>query len=291
MEARVSGIWRYPVKSMLGESLTECELGPKGIVGDRTFAVIDADDGIVASAKNPRKWAGLLGCRARFVDESGGVVEITLLDGSTVRTDDPDVDDRLSAMLGRPVRLSTTSPTKPRFEEVWLVGIDGLAPEPLIAATTVATNEEGQRVSQFPLASAAPEGTFFDLAAVHVLTTSTLAHLQSLAPAATFDVRRYRPNVLIDVAGEADGFVENEWQGRKLRLGADASLAVTIPTMRCVMTTLAQGDLPQDRDTLRTIAANNRVDIPGYGTWACAGAYADVSTGGTIRIGNQISLH
>ena len=287
----MTGIWRYPVKSMLGESLSECEVGPKGFVGDRAFALVDAEDGSVASAKNPRKWAALLGCQARFVEEPAGVVEITLVDGTTVRTDDPDVDERLSAMVGRPVRLSSTSPANPTFEEVWPKGIEGLAPEPLIAGTTVATDEDGQRVSRLPLASAAPEGTFFDLAAVHVLTTTTLNHLQSLAPAATFDVRRYRPNVLVDTAAATDGFPENDWQGRKLQLGDDVSVAVTIPTMRCVMTTLAQGDLPQDRDTLRAIAANNRVDIPGWGTWACAGAYADVSTGGTVRVGDRISLH
>lgn len=108
------------------------------------------------------------------------------------------------------------------------------------APSSSTVDEDGERVSRLPLASAA-----------------------------TFDVRRYRPNVLIDTAAASDGFPENDWQGRK-QLGGDVSLAVTIPTMRRVMTTLAQGDLPQDRDTLRTIAANNRVDIPGWGTWACA---------------------
>src|SRR5687768_11989964 len=103
MTPHVKDIWRYPVKSMLGEPLQEAELGPDGIPGDRAFALVDLDDGMVASAKHPRKWGSLLGCRARFVGEPGGdgVVEITLPDGATVRSDDPDVDARLSSLTGR----------------------------------------------------------------------------------------------------------------------------------------------------------------------------------------------
>src|SRR5204863_8669805 len=122
-------------------------------------------------------------------------------------------------------------------------------------------------------------GTFFDLAVLHMMTSATLDQLRSLNPAATFDVRRYRPNLLIETDDGA-GFVENEWSGRTVELGSEARATVTIPTMRCVITTLEQEELPRDRETLRTIAEHNRVDIPGYGVWACAGAYADVAATG-----------
>jgi uncharacterized protein YcbX len=102
-------------------------------------------------------------------------------------------------------------------------------------------------------------------------------------------VRRYRPNVLLDVDGE--GFVENDWVGQRVALGADGpTLGVQLPTMRCVMTTLAQEELPRDRSTLKAIAAHNRVEIAGFGTWACAGAYCDVQAGGRVRIGDEVRV-
>lgn len=284
MADRVVGIWRYPVKSMLGESLTECVVGPTGIEGDRAFALIDAEDGKVASAKNPRKWGALLSCRAAMVD--AGVAEISLPDGATVRTDGPDVDGVLSTLVGRKVRLASTAPDDRTFEEVW-PDIEGLAPEAVIAGTNIGT-DGGERVSQLPLGMAAPPGTFFDLSLLHVITTATLSHLEALAPTATFDVRRYRPNVLVETNGR-DGFVENGWVGRTVGLG-EVQMSVSMPTMRCVMTTLPQEDLPRDRDTLRAIATHNRLEITGLGEWACAGVYGDVGAGGTMRVGDAVAV-
>lgn len=283
--ARVAELWRYPVKSMLGEPLTACEIGAAGIPGDRAFGVIDETDGVVASAKHPHKWSVLLRCRAATVEE--GVVEITLPDGTGVRSDDDRVDAVLSALVGREVRLASTAPDDRVFEEVW-PDIEGLAPEGVIAGTNVGVDASGERVSRLPLGSGAPPGTFFDLAVLHLLTTATLDRLREAAPEATFDVRRYRPNVLVDT-GDASGFVENDWAGRTLRVGA-ASLAMTIPTMRCVMTTLAQGELPVDRSTLRAIVDGNRIEIPGWGTWACAGVYAGVDAPGTVRLGDPVEV-
>jgi uncharacterized protein YcbX len=101
-------------------------------------------------------------------------------------------------------------------------------------------------------------------------------------------VLRYRPNVLFDT--EADGFVENDWPGQTLAVGADLQVDVSLATMRCVMTTLAQGDLPQDRGLLRTIATHNRIEIPGLGSWACAGAYAGVKQPGSVAVGDTVSI-
>ena len=291
MTSRVVGMWRYPVKSMLGEQLTEGEIRAGGLAGDRAFALVDREDGKVASAKNPRKWGGLLECRAVTVGPSTAgppTVEITLPGGSQVRSDDPDVDAVLSAAIGRDLHLASTAPDGGAFEEVW-PDIDGLAPEEVIEGTNIGTEETGERVSQFPLGSMAPAGTFFDLSVLHLMTTATLARLQELAPTASFDVRRYRPNVLVETDDQPD-FVENGWVGRTLDLGSSVQIRITLPTMRCVMTTLAQPDLPRDRETLRTIAANNRIDIPGLGTWACAGVYGDVDVSGTVRTGDSVAV-
>lgn len=285
MDATVRSLHRYPVKSMLGETVDELVIGPAGVVGDRGYAVLDAADGSVASAKHPRKWAGLLGFRAAYLAEPRlgeplPAVAITFPDGDTRRSDDPDLDAALSAALGRRVRLTSQIPEQPVFEEQW-PDIDGIAPQQFIRATTT-SHTGGDAVSTLQLGMMAP-GSFLDLAVLHVMTTATLDKLSAAAPGSTFDVRRYRPNVLLDVPGA--GFAEDGWVGATLALGA-AAIRVSIPTMRCVMTTLAQGGLPEDRDTLRTIAKLNRRTIPDLGTWACAGVYADVARPGTVRRGD-----
>jgi uncharacterized protein len=287
----VTALYRYPVKSMLGESLDRCRIDERGVVGDRTYALVDVETGTVASAKVPRLWGGLLGFSARCVGEPDRAapppVEITFPDGSVHHSGDADIDATLSAAIGRPVRLTATPPDGAGFEEVW-PEIDGLAPEAVIAGTRVRTEETGEAVSRFDLAAMAPQPAFVDLAVLHLLTSATLDRLRELAPGATFDERRYRPNIVVDADG--DGFVENSWPGRVIAFAGGVTVTVSIPTMRCVMTTLAQGDLPRDPDTLRTIAKHNRVEIPGLGRWACAGAYADVTTGGELAVGEAFEV-
>ena len=295
--AVVRGLYRYPVKSMRGEVLDEAVVGPGGLLGDRAYALIDPVDGKIASAKSPRKWGGLLGFAARFViepteGEPAPPVVITGPDGTELHSDDPEVDARLSKAVGREVRLAAATPdaTGLEFEEVW-PDIDGLAPEEFVDQTAIGREDgSGDVVSAIPAGLFAPPGSFFDLSVVHLLTTATLTRLSELDPEATFDVRRYRPNVLLDVDGE--GFVENDWVGRRVALGEDgATLGVQLPTMRCVMTTLAQEELPRDRRTLKAIAAHNRVEIAGFGTWACAGAYCEVQQGGRVRVGDGARVH
>jgi uncharacterized protein YcbX len=289
--AIVAALRRYPVKSMLGEELDECAIGPAGVLGDRAYSVIDETDGKIASAKNPRKWGALLEFHAGFLSQpvAGQPAPPALItgpDGSKVRTDDPDVHAVLSKALGRAVRLASAPPTDGSFEEAW-PDLEGLAPQDFIERTTVGREQDGQAVSAIPLALLAPPGTFFDLSVLHLLTTATLRRLSELGPGADFDARRYRPNVL--VATDAHGFVENSWVGHTIRIGEQVEATVTLPTMRCVMTTLAQRGLGADRETLRVIAAHNRVAIEGFGTWACAGVYADVTAPGDVHVGDRIN--
>lgn len=290
MPARVASIHRYPVKSMLGEDLTEVVVDERGLVGDRAYALLDADDGIVASAKNPRKWASLLQLSATFVadprpGEAPPPVQVTFPDGSVLRSDDAGVDEALSAAVGRPVRLISEHPEGARFEEVW-PDIEGLAPQGFIDGTRSGHEPTGESVSSIPLGSLAPPRTFYDLAVLHVLTTDTLAALAELAPDADFDARRYRPNLLLE--NGTHGFAEDAWVGSTLGVGEDARIDVSMLAMRCVMTTLAQRDLAADASTLRTLAKHRRQEIPGLGTWACAGVYAGVSAGGTVRVGDAV---
>ncbi len=292
----IAALFRYPVKSMLGESLTRAVLDERGIVGDRAYAVLDVESGIVASAKVPKRWAKLLEFSAAFAGEpvpgeAAPPVIITFPDGSTRRSDDDGIDQALTDVLGREVKLITTPPDGVAFEELW-VDIEGveraeLGPEHIIEATTKRQEDTGEAISHFDVAAFAPPGRFYDLAALHVITQSTLDHLRELAPDSDFDARRYRPNVVLD--GTDTGFVENDWPGREMTLGTDVRVAYTFQTMRCVMTTMAQGDLPDDRNILRTVAKNNRIHIDKpevAGLWACAGVYADVPAGGEVAVGD-----
>lgn len=285
----VTALYRYPVKSMLGESLSRATITERGVLGDRAYAVLDLETNMVASAKVPKRWAAILGFSARFVSEPVAgqdppPVEITFPDGSVHRSDENGIDKALSDVFGRDVTLITAPREGTAFEELW-PEINGLAPDQFIADTTGRHEDSGEAISKLDLAAAANvPGTFFDLSCLHVLTESTLDTLRAAAPDATFDVRRYRPNIVLGDAGE--GFVENDWPGASTAIGG-SRVQFSFSTMRCVMTTLGQGDLPADADTLRTIAKQNRIEIPQVGgVWACAGVYAEVAETGEIAVGD-----
>lgn len=276
---RIAALWRYPVKSMQGEELNSTDISRRGVVGDRAYALIDQGDGKVASAKNPRKWASLFSFRASYMeppqpDEAMPAVRIVLPDGRTISSGDPHVHEALSAELGRDVKLDVRTegeqevlettipnPWTPHLEEYW-PDIEGLPNRDVV------TDE------------AMPEGTFFDLASIHVLTTSTLDELRRLYPQGRFEVRRFRPNIVIDTSGQS-GFVENEWVGRILHLGEGVQLEVTGLCPRCVMTTLPQADLPNDPGILKTAAKHNQVSV---------GVYAKVLRSGSVKRGDALEL-
>ena len=131
-------------------------------------------------------------------------------------------------------------------------------------------------------------GTYQDVSPVTVLTTASLRAAAALHPDGDWDPRRFRTNVLIDL--DADGFVENTWLGADLTIG-DVVLNIMAPTPRCVMTTLAQADLPPDRAVLQTVAAHNRAEVADIGVFACLGVYASVVNGGDLTVGDRVVLH
>ncbi len=290
--ARIAEIWRYPVKSMRGERVGLGDVADAGVIGDRSYAVVDARSGKVASAKHPRLWDALLQCEARYVTPpragaDPAPVSIVLPNGETTGSGDPNVDELLSTLLGRPVKLTTVAPEGSGYLAVW-PEIDGVAPDDFRAQNAVEGDEPDGTLTELALALAAPTGTFFDVAALHVLTTATLARLAEVEPGSRFTVERFRPNILIDSAIEP--FAENGWSGAALHLGDALIASVLIPTMRCIMTTLAQGELPRDKAVLHAVARHNRVEISGLGTWSCVGAYASVASPGPLRVGDEVTL-
>ena len=273
--ASVTALWRYPVKSMEGEALNAATVTSSGMLGDRAYALLDASDGKVGSAKNPRKWRDLLFYGSNYLEalaENGRLppVCITLPDGTRITSSQSNVDQVLSRALAREVTLqardgtrlpgSSTSGWTPSLEEYW-PDIEGLPNR------NVVTDE------------AMPGGTYFDSATIHLLTTSTLNRLSDLYPQGRFEVRRFRPNIVI--ATDDDGFLENDWIGKTLAIGDEVRLEINGPCPRCVMTTLPQGDLPNDPGILRAAAKHNGVNI---------GVYASVVQSGTVRIGEAARL-
>jgi uncharacterized protein YcbX len=286
----VAALWRFPVKSMLGEELDATEASSSGLAGDRAYALIDATTGKVVSAKNPRLWPNMLGCRARFLEppragEDPPPVRITLPDGTSVASDAPDVDTVLSDFLGRKVRLARTAPTDLTIDQ-YHPDVGGLDPAGH-RDTMVEARIGSAFFAEAELPSPVPEGSFFDLYPLSVLTTSTLERLRELAPQSRIDERRFRMNVIVAATGW--GFIENAWLDHRLVIG-DVDIDIVLPDPRCVMTTLAQEDLPRDTDVLRTLVQHNRIGVGADGLFPCAGVYAIVASPGMIRRGDQVVL-
>jgi uncharacterized protein YcbX len=152
---------------------------------------------------------------------------------------------------------------KPSYEEYW-PDIDGLAQRETV------TDE------------AMPSKTFFDIAVIHILTTSTINRLRELYPEGRFEVRRFRPNIVVETdCTEKSDFIENSCVGKKLTIGEDIVLKVTAPCTRCVKITLPQGDLPKDLGILSTVAKYDQVHV---------GVYASVERGGIIHRGDTIRV-
>ena len=283
---QVTELWRYPVKSMQGEQVTSLELWSGGVVGDRSFGLVDAGTGRLLSAKAV---PALFDARARTVAEPGGgpggaidgavdgavagQVVITLPDGREVGSDDPDASAVLSAWLGRDVALRRSGGESGDESIEFELRLDPV-------------DDDGEL---FPWPARA--GSFLDSAPVHVLTAASLATMAASAPETAWDVRRFRPNVVVD-AGDVDGFVEDGWIGHELVFGAaGAAVRVGKACGRCAMPNRAQPALaggPAERPALardigvfRALTAEHGNDL---------GVYADVLVAGSIAMADEVHL-
>lgn len=273
----VATLWRYPVKSMMGEELNGTEITTTGLLGDRAYALVDAETGNVISAKNPKKWPDFFVYRAAYTAlpsaDNLQPVWISLPDGTILRSDQSDVNDKLSTALGHKVTLQTQSPNDAKLEQYW--------PE---------HEGEANEISNEAVAGDAHQGSFFDYSPLHLLTTSSIEAMQQHYPEGRFEVRRFRPNIMIDTSG-IKGFVENDWVGKTIKIGSSLRLQITDPCPRCVMPTLAQGDLPQDNGIFKNGIAKNKPLVPFAGKeLPSVGVYARVLTPGAVKRGDAITI-
>lgn len=278
------------MKSMAGERLAEAELSSRGVAGDRAYALIDADTGKVVSAKSVKRFPGILQCRAEFVEPPGPAhsppARIFLPNGPAVTTDSPDAERILSEHFKRDVTIAKSAPDDFTID-MYHPDIEGFTADD--RRDVVVDQKLGAAFfADYGLPSPVAAGLFFDLFPISVVTNSSLNRLNQLQPQSSFDERRFRMNITIN-AGES-GFVENGWVGRALKLGETVKLRVAIPDSRCVMTTLAQGDLPHDPDILRGLARHNKIPVATAGDRACVGVYAVVETPGVVRTGDSVTL-
>lgn len=246
----VVGCWRYPVKSLQGLEQRELQLTPAGVVGDRRWGIIDVATGRLLAAK---RTAALL--LAAATDHG-----ITLPDGTSLAFGDTGVDDALSSWLGRDVRLVEA----------------GTAGEVTYEMTFDPPNEDAE-VFEIP----PPPGTFLDLCALHIVTTGALAHCREARPDLDWDVRRFRPNLLIDLEGP--GFAEDEWIGRRVAIGT-AVVQITGPMLRCAMPLRPQPGLDKEPGLFKAME-DLHGSFPNH-----LGLTVDVIEAGTVRVGDVLTV-
>lgn len=302
----IKEIWRYPVKSMAGQRLEYCTVGSLGIPGDRGWALRDET---TKEITNGKRIPQLMKCAARYVAEpSNGdipTVLITFPDGTEIHSNDPTINSRLSEVFQKNVTLWPRQPATNKehyrrrsagarlmapllrtssFRSMLpqLTKLPGLSDQ-LRGLFSRESNEPVPDISLLPaevLEFTSPLGTYFDAYSVNVLTTASLKRMAMFNPAAIWDVRRFRPNFLIETADGVEDLVESTWAGKTLRLGT-VELQGEIPCARCGMTTHAQDGLPKDPSVLRSIVKDADQNL---------GLYASVSQPGEVKIGDRVEL-
>ena len=270
----IAELWRYPVKSMLGEQRSQLAISARGSLGDRARALRDLNTGRIASAK---KFPRLLDFRARYEVEptydAPGRIEITTPEGRTVCADDPEASTVISDELGHPVRLET----EPGSQE-----ITEIIRETVFGDVPVNKFKPDWTPETMPDHFKLMKESFFEIGAIFVVASGSVDHLRKLQGGASkIDRRRFRPNIYIESEPTWSGFVEDSWIGGSLEIGGTVRIQEFQPTIWCVTSTLAQEDLPRDLSILRTIANHHK---------GCFGAYAAVSKPGLVHVEDPVIL-
>ena len=257
----VKEICRYAVKSMAGERLEECTVGTLGIPGDRGWAIRDETTGEITNGK---RFPLLMQSAARYREPPavGFIphVDIVLPDGTAVGSDASDVNERLTQLLGKRVSLWPLRPAedtkhyrrKSKTARVYgklarfrafraaLPALTSFGPahEQLRESFSREPGEPVPDLSTLPaelFEFTSPPGTYFDAFPIHLLATASLELMARLNAAATWDMRRFRPNFLIETVAGMKGLVESGWAGQRVRMG-EVTIACAIPAVRCGMT-------------------------------------------------------
>ncbi|MCP5058137.1 MAG: MOSC domain-containing protein [bacterium] len=280
---RIRSLHRHPVKSLGGEDRASVYLGAAGIPGDRSWAVRDEQRGGIQGAK---KIPALMDCAAKFLEEpKDGQIpapEICLPSGESFRADAGDAASRLGASVGREVTLWPLVPAEALDHYRRAAPDDPDLEKELRAIFGRLPHEPLPELGKFPpelLQYESPPGTYFDAFPLVLMTTNSLASMQKAHPESNFDVRRFRPNLVVD-AEEDEPFPELAWAGRRLRIGG-AIVQIEMECPRCVMTTHGFSDLPKDPGIMRALVKETGGNL---------GAYATVEEPGDVSVGDEVAL-
>jgi uncharacterized protein YcbX len=289
MQLEIKELWRYPVKSMRGESLSSVEVTDGGIAFDRGWAVRDE----MARTIRGAKFLGqLMQCSARYLPDrmadNGRVPHacITLPNGTEINTDDERIHAQLSEVVGREV---TIWPLQPASDEdhyrINTLETGDIMSE--VRKMMALKDDEPLDLSQFPpnlvrelTTFVVPPGTYFDALPINILTEASLRHLQTLLPASKLDVRRFRPNILVRDDEGTSGLLEEQWLGKSLKVG-EVDISVVMRCPRCVMVTREQDDLPDDKSIMRALVRD---------LGQCISVYGLIQAGGSLQIGQPILI-
>ena len=248
----VQALWRHPVKSLRGESLDAAHITEDGLRGDRRWGVRDEATGMVLTGRREPR---LLGASAAL--DADGAVEICLPDGTTMTGGGPATDAALTNWLGHDVTLLHAADSPAGHAEFF----------------ADATDDSSEAVEW-----TMPVGRFVDAMPILLLTTASLRAGAALYPDGNWDVRRFRPNILVHT--DEEGWVEDEWCDRIVRIG-EVELRPRQPCVRCTMVTRPQPDLERDLDMYKTLARHHE------GTF---GVWATVQTPGVIQVGDKVEV-
>ena len=249
----VGQLWRHPVKSLQGEQVVEAVVEGDGVRGDRAWGIRDEATGRILTG---RREPDLLLAASSLADD--GRPQIALPSGEACVGTGPASDAALSAWLGRAVRLVAAVDVPPSTAEFFADATDD---------------------SSAAIEWTMPQDRFVDTMPVLLLTTASLRAGAALHPEGAWEPRRFRPNVLIEADG-ADGFVEDDWCGRIVRVG-EVEFEPQQPCGRCTMVTRPQPGLDRDLDVYKVLARHHG------GTF---GVWATVRTPGTIRAGDPVEV-
>jgi len=270
----IAELWRYPVKSMGGERVESLELRTSAVVGDRRWAVRSNETGKIASAKRPRPYGQLLSWSAK-THADGGLVVVSP-DGREFAVGSGELDAALSEELGEPVQMVEVEEGRDEtYGSEW----------PEIPGTVLSDVEV-----DLPIAAITEKTSFVDASAVHIIVNQSMKHLASLLDGVKLGVERFRPNIVLDAHDDAGlgEFADLDWKDLDFKIG-DAELRIGDATPRCVMTTLAQPGYEQAKGVLQVLAATARMEFD-YGAFACFGTNAEVTTAGTISVGDTFTI-
>jgi uncharacterized protein YcbX len=242
----VSELWRYPVSGLQGESLRDATITVRGIAGDHLFVLRNRENKkILAPQSNAFSWGETTGTR-------------NILDLKATLEGDPSGASDLTIGFPRGQAISSKDP----LLNMKLSNALGLPVELVRYPRILESRVRSGRT-------------------LHLLTNASLAKMRSFYPEGDFESVRFRPNIVVLVADGKSGFVEEDWVEKTISIGQSVRLRVNRPNTRCKVTTMKQGELPEDEMILRTIESKNGNRL---------GVMCTVEAEGKLSVGDALRL-